>query len=84
MASTSPGQTPVRRTTNRPGMVPLSEFGKAPPPPPRAKTNWRNVGISVAVIVLLLAVGGYFIMTSQAAYKSVWGSTTCLDKRAGC
>jgi hypothetical protein len=84
MASSTPGQAPVRRTTNRPGMVPLSDFGKPPPPPPRHKTNWRNVAISVAVVVLLIAVSGYWIASSQSAFKSVWGQSSCLDKRSGC
>jgi hypothetical protein len=65
-------------------MVPLSEFGKAPPPPPRHPTNWRSVIISVVVVVLIVAVAGVAIASQQGAANAVWGQTKCLDVRKGC
>ena len=75
---------PVRRTANRPGMVPLSEFRKPPPPPPRTSTNWRNVIVGTVVVLLIVLAAGVAIASEQGSASAIWGQTKCLDVRKGC
>jgi len=77
-------QQPVRRSANRPGMVPLSEFGKPAPPPPRTPTNWRGLIITIGVIVLIVALSGWAIASESGPARAIWGHTQCLDARKGC
>ncbi len=76
----------ARRRRERPevAMVPLSEFGKTAPPPPRQPLSLRTIAIligAIVVIVVVLAVG-FIYYGGQSA--TVWGSTKCLDVRRGC
>ena len=77
-------EAPVRRrrnTTARPKMTTLDAFLEGEPPPPRAPINWRYVGTSIGVVVVLLVVVVIAFMQLEAAGQASWSQTSSLDQR---
>ena len=64
-----------------PDMVPLAAFGKAPGPPPRARTNWRVLATSIVVGLVLIGTFAWWIAASKSQEHSFWSQTSALDQR---
>jgi hypothetical protein len=62
-------------------MVPLAAYGKVAPPPPRARTDWRTLAISLAVALVLVGIFGWWIASSRSQERSFWSQTSALDQR---
>ena len=64
-----------------PDMVPLAAFGKPPVPPPRARTDWRLLMMSLAVALVFLALFAWWIVASRPQERAFWSQTSALDQR---
>lgn len=74
-------ETTRRRKPNRPPTVPLSEFGKAPPPPPRIRLTPRQiVTYSVTGIVLVLVIWFGAVQIGRTA-DAQWRNAGNIDQR---
>ena len=74
-------ETTRRRKPNRPPTVPLSEFGKVPPPPPRVKLTPRQiVTYSVSGLVLVLVIWFASVQIGQRS-DQIWSGAGGLDQR---
>jgi hypothetical protein len=62
-------------------MVPLSDFGKAPAPPPRHPVNWREVALGAIAVVAAIGGLAWWIISSQPAEHAVWSGASALDAR---
>jgi hypothetical protein len=78
----SSGRTRTRRT--RPPTVPLAQFGKEPPPPPRLILTPRRLTLYVGITVLVLGVLFMGLMQLAAASQAEWSQLRCLDLRVKC
>ena len=63
-------------------MVPLAEFGKLPPLPPRQRANWRSVARGVASVLLIVGAATWWIVSSQPEARAIWSGAGALDARA--
>jgi hypothetical protein len=62
-------------------MVPLSEFGKEPPPPPRQPLSMRSILIGTAIAVAAIAVLLIVISIAAPEANRLWANTAKLDQR---
>ena len=74
-------ETTRRRKPNRPPTVPLSEFGKAPPPPPRIRLTPRQIATyTVSGLVLVLVIWFGAVQMGQRA-DAQWRNAGNIDQR---
>ena len=73
---------PRRRRGNRSPTVPLAEFGKEPPPPPRARLNPRQVAIGVAISTVVLMILWVGVVQIGQIADAKWSKAGCVDVRA--
>lgn len=78
------GATRRRARRDRPATVPLAEFGKAPPPPPRMEFTPRRLATTVGVLALVLTIFMVVFWQLSAASSSAWNQARCLDVRVNC
>ncbi|HXI17736.1 MAG TPA: hypothetical protein VNM48_15350 [Chloroflexota bacterium] len=71
-----------RRRTDRPATVPLSEFGKEAPPPPRQRLTRQQIVISALATVVTLALLWFILIWAGGMANGRWSKTGCLDARA--
>jgi hypothetical protein len=69
------------RRSNVPSMVPLAEFGKLPPLPPRQRTNWRSAAIHFASVLVIVLTAAWWIIASQPEARAIWSGASALDAR---
>jgi hypothetical protein len=87
MTASEAGETEVqarRRRPGRPPTVPLSEFGKEPPPPPAIQVTPRQIAIGVAVGLVVIAVLWVILVYFGGIANARWSQTRCLDVRVEC
>ena len=74
-------ETTRRRKPNRPPTVPLSEFGKAPPPPPRVRLTPRQIATySGTGLVIVLLIWFASVQIGQRSAE-IWSGAGALDQR---
>jgi hypothetical protein len=79
--ATAGEETTRRRKPNRPPTVPLSEFGKAPPPPPRVRLTPRQiVTYTASGLVLVLCIWFASVWIGQRS-DQIWSGAGALDQR---
>ena len=80
--TTAPGKIPASRyRRERPRMVPLYEFGKAPPPPDALPIDWRywtRFALITLVFVLFVMWG---VLTVLSRSEAIWSNAGYLDQR---
>ena len=83
----APGAAPAaedttrRRKPNRPPTVPLSEFGKAPPPPPRIRLTPRQIATYSATGIVLVLVLWFGAVQIGQAGDAQWRNAGNIDQR---
>ena len=78
-APVADGAAPRRRKPARPPTVPLAEFGKAPPPPPRVRLTPRQIAIyTVSGIALSLML---WFAAVQFERLDRWSNAGNIDQR---
>ena len=74
-------ETTRRRKPARPPTVPLSEFGKAPPPPPRIRLTPRQIATySASGVVLVFCLWAFSAWVGQRA-DQIWSNAGQIDQR---
>jgi len=74
-------ETTRRRKPSRPPTVPLSDFGKAPPPPPRIKLTPRQIATySASGLVLVLVIWFASVQIGQRS-DQIWSNAGNIDQR---
>ncbi|CAA9249440.1 MAG: hypothetical protein AVDCRST_MAG77-2094 [uncultured Chloroflexi bacterium] len=81
---TAGAEAPRRRRPDRPPTVPLSEFGKEPPPPPRVQLTHRQIATYSAVTLAVLLIVGIIAVQVGNASSSYWSRAGCIDARRTC
>ena len=80
-APVADGAAPRRRKPARPPTVPLSEFGKAPPPPPRIRLTPRQIATyTSAGLVLVLVIWFASVQIGQRS-SEIWSNAGYIDQR---
>lgn len=77
----APEAAPRRKRPSRPPTVALSEFGKAPPPPPRIKMTPRQIATYTVIglaVVIVVWIGS--VQVGQFA-DSYWSRAGNIDQR---
>ena len=74
-------ETTRRRKPNRPPTVPLSEFGKAPPPPPRVRLTPRQIATYTASGIALVLVIWFGAVQIGRAGDAAWSNAGNIDQR---
>jgi len=64
--------------------VPLSEFGKEAPPPPRVKLTPRQIAMYSAMTFAVLLVVGIIAVQVGNASSAYWSQAGCIDARRAC
>ena len=70
-----------RRRVDRPAMVPLTEFGKEAPPPPRAPLSARSIAIGGAITLAVIALVVIAVTLAAPQANAIWGNVSKLDQR---
>ncbi len=83
-AGDATGAPTRRRRADRPQTVPLSEFGKEPPPPPRQSLTPREMAIAGAITLVTLVILGVFLVSIGRIADQRWSNSRCLDARVQC
>jgi hypothetical protein len=83
LSDTPPGEgsSAPRRRRDRPMTVPLSEFGKEAPPPPRQRLTPRQIVVGTLVTLVVFAVLWVGVVQAGAAANSYWDKAGCVDVR---
>ena len=74
-------ETTRRRKPVRPATVPLSEFGKAPPPPPRVRLTPRQIATYTVSGLVLVAVIWFGAVQIGRAGDEAWRNAGNIDQR---
>lgn len=71
-----------RRRTDRPATVPLSEFGKEVPPPPRHRLTRQQIVVGAAVTIVTLTLLWVILVWAGGIATEKWSGAGCVDARA--
>ena len=74
-------ETTRRRKPNRPPTVPLSEFGKAAPPPPRIRLTPRQIATYTASGIALILVLWFGAVQIGQRADAQWRNAGTIDQR---
>jgi hypothetical protein len=83
-AGDTTGAPSRRRRADRPQTVPLSEFGKEAPPPPRQTFTPRQMLIWGTVALVTLVILGVLLVSVGRIAEQRWSRSGCLDARVQC
>src|SRR5687767_5112496 len=80
--ATAPAKIPASHyKRERPRMVPLEAFGKAPPPPEQLPIDWAywtRFGVIVLAFLLIMTWGVFTVLERSEA---IWSNAGYLDQR---